>query len=277
MAKVNLVNYVERDSMIHRLKGSTKLVCFLFWSTAAMITYDTRWLVLLFVFALFMFKLSKIKFGDVKIVVYFIIFFLTLNLLTIYLFSPEEGVLIYGSRTVIFEGIGRFTLTVEQLFYMFNIMIKYLAVIPIALLFIVTTYPSEFASSLNQIGVPYRIAYSVSIALRYIPSIQDDFITISRAQQARGIDMSSKQSIIKRLRNASYTLFPLIFSSLNRIDVISNAMILRGFGKKKTRTWYQATPMTSQDVGAMIVCACFLVVSVALIFINQGRFYSPFN
>nr|WP_202968607.1 energy-coupling factor transporter transmembrane component T [Oceanobacillus picturae] len=34
---------------------------------------------------------------------------------------------------------------------------------------------------------------------------------------------------------------PLIFSSLERIEVISNAMELRGFGKKKKRTWYHAT------------------------------------
>ncbi len=277
MARLNIINYVKQDSFVHRLKGSTKLICFLLWSTAAMITYDTRFLLFLCLFALFMFKVSKIKFQDVKVVVYFILFFLALNLIMIYLFSPEEGVRIYGSRTVLWEGIGRYTVTVEQLFYQFNILIKYLAVFPVALLFVVTTYPSEFASSLNQIGVPYRIAYAVSIALRYIPTIQDDFIMISKAQQARGNDMSKKQPLFTRLKHASYTLFPLIFSSLNKIDVISNAMILRGFGKKSKRTWYQTTPITTNDLLSIAICMSFLVVSIILIIMNQGRFYSPFN
>ena len=56
----------------------------------------------------------------------------------------------------------------------------------------VTTNPSEFAASLNRIGVNYKIAYSVAIALRYIPDVQRDYKDISFAQQARGIEMSKK-------------------------------------------------------------------------------------
>ena len=54
-------------------------------------------------------------------------------------------------------------------------MMKYLAVIPVALLFILATNPSEFAASLNRIGISYNIGYAVAIALRYIPDVQDDF------------------------------------------------------------------------------------------------------
>ena len=39
----------------------------------------------------------------------------------------------------------------------------------------VATNPSEFAASLNKIGVNYKIAYSVAIALRYIPDVQRDY------------------------------------------------------------------------------------------------------
>ncbi len=63
-----------------------------------------------------------------------------------------------------------------------------------ALFFILATNPSEFAASLNKIGVSYKISYSVSIALRYIPDIQREYHDISFAQQARGIDMSKKKS-----------------------------------------------------------------------------------
>ena len=69
---------------------------------------------------------------------------------------------------------------------------------------------------------------------------------------------------------------PLIFSSIEKIDIISNAMILRGFGKRKKRTWYQARKMKMPDVIAIFVTAIFVIASIALIKINGGRFYNPF-
>ena len=99
--------------------------------------------------------------------------------------------------------IGPYTVTKEQLFYELNVILKYFATIPMALLFILTTDPSEFAASLNKIGVSYKVAYTVSIALRYIPDVQRDYKDISFAQQARGIDLSSKEKLSKRIKNSA--------------------------------------------------------------------------
>lgn len=63
----------------------------------------------------------------------------------------------------------------RRTFYLFNLVLKYFSTIPLALLFILTTNPSQFASSLNKIGLPYRSSYSVSLALRYIPDMQEKF------------------------------------------------------------------------------------------------------
>src|SRR5690606_22604894 len=150
------------------------------------------------------------------------------------------------------------------------------AVIPAALLFIVTTHPSEFAASLNKIGVNYKIAYSVSLALRYIPDIQRDFRTIAQAQQARGIDLSSKEKLGKRLKNASSIVMPLILSSLDRIDTISNAMELRAFGKKKKRTWYNEQSFKRTDYITIIMGLFILVGSLIITFYDGSRFYNPF-
>lgn len=109
----------------------------------------------------------------------------------------------------------RYHVTAEQLFYQFNITLKYIAVIPPALLFLLTTQPSEFAASLNKIGVSFRLSYAVSIAFRYIPEVQRDFKTIAQAQQARGIDISRNEKIVKRVKNVVAIIVPLIFSNLN--------------------------------------------------------------
>lgn len=149
-------------------------------------------------------------------------------------------------------------------------------VIPAALLFIVTTHPSEFAASLNRIGVPYKIAYAVSIALRYIPDIQRDFRNIAQSQQARGIDLSKKEKLFKRIKNASAIIIPLILSSLDRIEVITNAMELRGFGKNKKRTWYSRKPFKRGDYITIVLGACILGAALFITFHDGNRFYNPF-
>ena len=276
MASTFLLEYIEKDSVIHKLNGAAKLICFLFWTTAIMLTYDTRFLIFLTVLGFILFKVSKIRFKEIKIVFYLISIFLILNLLMIFLFSPLEGTKIYGTQHDIFRIFGNYVVTQEQLFYEFNIFIKYFSVIPVALLFVITTHPSEFASSLNRIGVPYKFSYAVSIALRYIPTVQEDFITISKAQQAKGIDISRNVKLTTRIKNVSYTLLPLIFSSIDKIDVISNAMLLRGFGKRNRRTWYQARKMKISDIVAILITGIFVIVSLILIKMNNGRFYNIF-
>ena len=166
-------------------------------------------------------------------------------------------------------------LTAEQLFYMCNISLKYFVALPVAILFISATDPSEFAASLNSIGISYKVGYSVAIALRYIPDIQRDYHSISQAQQARGVELGRKEPFFKRLKNSVNILLPLILTSLNRIDTISNAMELRGFGKKNKRTWYTRRPFARRDFIALAVGVVLLLISLTVT-IRFGRFYNPF-
>ncbi|MCI9259174.1 MULTISPECIES: energy-coupling factor transporter transmembrane component T family protein [Romboutsia] len=271
-----MLSYIKKDSPIHKSTGATKLICFLLWTIAAMITYDTRVLIGLFIVGIIAFKISKIKFEDVSFILYFILFFLALNALLIFIFSPYEGVEIYGSRTDLFHLIGPYTVTKEQLFYELNVILKYFATIPMALLFILTTDPSEFAASLNKIGISYKVAYTVSIALRYIPDVQRDYKDISFAQQARGIDLSSKEKLSKRIRNSAAILMPLIFSSLERIDKISLAMELRAFGNNKKRTWYNSRKFGKIDYISIAILIMIVAISIAMVKVNGSRFYNPF-
>ncbi|MRH42682.1 energy-coupling factor transporter transmembrane protein EcfT [Aquibacillus halophilus] len=273
---VEMLSFIDRKSPIHQLTGATKLVCFLLWSFAAMLTYDTRILVLLFIASLLIFKISKIKVREIAFILILILTFLLINNIAIYVFAPQQGVAIYGTKHILLQLVGNYDVTAEQLFYHLNITLKYFVVIPAALLFIVTTNPSEFASSLNRIGVSYRIAYAVSIALRYIPDIQRDYRTIALAQQARGVDLSRKEKLPTRIKNAASIVLPLIFSSLDRIEIISNVMDLRGFGKNKKRTWYRNRPFQKGDYIAISLLLLLLIISLVVTFYDGNRFYNPF-
>ena len=272
-----LLTYDPKDTWIHRLSGLTKLVFFLVWSMVSMITYDTRVLLFMLISSLIIFRVSKIEWKQISTVFNFILFFLCLNLIAVFLFSPYEGVKIYGTQQDLWHIAGNYTITKEQLFYEFNIMMKYFTVIPAVLMFILTTNPSEFAASMNRIGVSYKISYSIAIALRYIPDVQADFTKIKHAQEARGIEMSSKAGLIDRIKNVSSILFPLIFTSMDRIDVVSNAMELRGFGKNKKRTWYSGKKLSSKDITVIVVVLIFAAASLMITFADGSRFYNPFK
>ena len=271
-----VLSYEEKDTWIHRLSGVTKLVFFLLWSITSMLSYDTRVLLVMLICSLIIFRMSRTQWKQVGTVFKFIMFFLVINLLAIFIFSPDQGTKIYGTHTELLRIAGPYVVTKEQLFYEFNVMIKYLTVIPSVFMFIVTTNPSEFAASLNKVGISYNICYSVALALRYIPDVQDEYKKIKHAQEARGIEMSSKASLIGRIRKSSAILFPLIFTSMDRIDTVSNAMELRGFGKYRKRTWYSARALKRNDYIVLIVTVLFTITALMITFHNGSRFYNPF-
>lgn len=272
----NLFNYIDRQSPIHSLTGATKFVCLMLWSFAAMSTYDTRMLAGMAVAGVILFYIGKIRIKDVSFMFAFTVIFLVMNSFLIFLFSPRHGTTIYGTCTLLFGMTGRYALTAEQLFYHLNYVLKFMATVPVVLLFVTTTNPSEFAASLNKLGIKYSVAYSVALALRYIPDIQRQYHEISQAGQARGIEMTKKTSFINRLKASSAILIPLIITSMDRIEIISNAMELRCFGKNKKRTWYMARPFGIGDYTAMALCAMLVVLSVGLSRINGGRYFNPF-
>lgn len=267
-----LLTYSDQDTWIHRLCGVTKMIFFILWSVVGMITYDTRVLFTMLIISMIAFFMSKTEYKQVSTVFKFIGVFLVINILAIFFFSPYEGVKIYGTRTDLVHLFAHYTITKEQLFYECNVALKYFTVIPVALLFIVTTNPSEFAASLNKLGVNYKIGYAVSLALRYIPDVQREFVEIKHSQEARGIDMSKDVSLPTRIKGMSAMLFPLIFSSMERIEVVSSALELRGFGKNKKRTWYTGRSFTFADYGVIVFTVLFSVGGLVVTFYDGSRF-----
>ncbi len=277
IVKTKLFSYSQLDTFVHRLSGLTKLICFVLLTSSVMLTYDIRIIAGIMVLSLIMMRISQIKFSQIKLMLVYVLIFLATNFVLTFLFSPMYGVEIYGTRHDIFAIAGRYVLTQEQLFYQISKFSKYLSVIPLGMIFIFTTNPSEFASSLNGVGVSYRVCTSLSLTLRYFPDVTRDYKTISLAQQARGLEMTSKAKLSKRIKSIAAILVPLIFTTVDRIELISNAMDLRGFGKKKKRTWYAKKPLGTADYLSMLVCLLVLGITLYVrFFINHSFFYNPF-
>ncbi|PKO11471.1 MAG: hypothetical protein CVU40_00815 [Chloroflexi bacterium HGW-Chloroflexi-2] len=274
--KMKLFSYNLADTFIHRLSGLTKLICFLFLTFAVMYSYDIRVILVVMVFSILLMRTAHIQFSQVRLMVIYVLIFIFTNAVISFFFSPEFGTTIYGTSHE-FARVFGISLTYEQLFYQVTKMFKYASVVPLGMIFLLTTNPSEFASSLNGIKVNYKAAVAVSLTLRYFPDIQRDYKDIYLAQQARGLELSRKAKFIDRFKNSLLIVIPLIFSTLDRVEVISNAMDLRGFSKSKTRTWYTSRKFSRQDALALVVSGLIFIATVLVsIFINRSRFYNPF-
>lgn len=276
-AKIKLFSYDLVDTPVHRLSGLTKLVCFLLLTFAVMFTYDIRVILAVLFFSFAVLRLSQIRFSQIRLMLVYVLVFVLVNAVISFFFSPEQGVKIYGTRHDIADLYGGYKLTWEQIFYQTTKFFKYFSVIPLGIIFLLTTNPSEFASSLNGIGINYKAAFAVALTLRYFPDVQRDYHDISQAQQARGLELSHKAKFTDRFKNSLLIVIPLIFSSLDRIELISNAMDLRGFAKSRTRTWYTSRKLTSADYAALSVSVLILLATVGVsVFVNRSRFYNPF-
>ena len=113
---VKMLGYFERSSVIHQLSGVTKLIIFLLWSTAAMLTYDTRILLVLLIFSFVIFKLSKVRLREISLVLALILFFLLLNNLAIYLFSPKKAYRFTAVRLSSSQSMGAIILQLSNYF-----------------------------------------------------------------------------------------------------------------------------------------------------------------
>lgn len=277
MSQQKLIGYHPGTGFIHSLSAVSKLLFFLIVSILAMITYDTRLILFIAVFSLALFKMSGIRYKEISLILILTIIFAAMNALMVHLFAPRYGVELYGADTPLLSGLGVYSLTSQQAFYLVNLLLKYFCTVPLAIIFLMTTHPSQFASSLNQIGVSYKVAYAVSLTMRYIPDIQEEFYTIRMSQEARGLELSRKGKVMDRIKGNLSLVIPLIFSSLERIDTISTAMELRRFGKNKKRTWYTQQPLQRIDYAVLLFILALVVVTIYLFFVNQGRFYNPWR
>lgn len=233
--KAKLFDYVERDNFVFNLSGLTKIVSFFCLTFAVMFSYDIRVILAIMVFSFVVLHVSEIKFSQIKLMLYYALIFLVMNFALTFIFNPQYGVEIYGTYHEIFRFTERYVVTQEQLLYQITKLFKYASVIPLGMMFLLTTNPSEFAASLNSIGVSYKATYALALTLRYFPDMIRDYNDIALAQQSRGLDLSKKEKLGTRVKNIMNICVPLIFSTMDRIELISNAMDLRGFGKMKKR------------------------------------------
>jgi len=243
-----LINFKPNPSFLGRLNGSTKVPLFAVVLTAVLMSFDIR--IIAPILLLSSVALSTLK-PNKTILKASMVFFVVLNVINIILFwlvDPNVGSFyLGGDRTPLFN-VGNMVLTQESLWYLSVRFIKIFTSFMVSLVFIFSITPSQLAAGLASLKVPPKIAAIISLTFRFIPDLANDFQLMKISLQARGLELdASKVNPLERLKRNITLLIPFLLTSFNRVEVVANALDLRGFGHQKKRTYYVEEPPTLAD------------------------------
>lgn len=104
-----------------------------------------------------------------------------------------------------------------------------------AAVWMMTTSPQMITTGLLELGMPFKAGLAMSSAIRFIPFMNAERVTILEAQRARGLDLRSGNPI-KRAFRAAPVLVPLFGRAFLTAQNLSVAMDARGFGARPSRS-----------------------------------------
>ncbi|MCL2285773.1 MAG: energy-coupling factor transporter transmembrane protein EcfT [Firmicutes bacterium] len=270
-----MISYSPGTTPLQRLNGTTKVLGFLVITVYIIMTFDVRMLLPMFVLC----TIGVISMKPNWKLVFFMFAFMfvmagLIGSTMIILVRPSSGLTRVGAENIIWQLNDRFFISLELLWYVGMMFFKRVCSFASAILFIVAITPSELASGLNRLKVPYKICTIMALAFRTIPDIARDYGNIKNSLMMRGIEMDSKKAGLgTKLKQTIFMLAPLIMTSFGKVGNIANAMDLRGFGKHKQRTWYSEKEPTRADWVARVLI--ILLGLFCIYYIIQFRFVNP--
>jgi len=263
-----LINYSPGTTPIHRLNGATKVMGFIVVTVYIIMTFDVRVMAPMFILCTAGVISMRPNWKPIFLIMGFLFVMAGLiGSLMIVLIRPSSGLTHVGGETVIIRWTEHFFISKELLWYVSAMFFKRLCSLSTAILFILAITPSEIAAGFNKIGMPYKICTVIALAFRTIPDIARDYIDIKNSLMMRGVELDSRKvSLGKRLKQMLFILSPLIMTSFGRIQIIANAMDLRGYSKLKERSWYSEREPTKADwfargiiILAALVCLGYII------------------
>ncbi len=131
------------------------------------------------------------------------------------------------------------------------------------------TYAFEwYMTPLKLIRFPaHEIAMTLSIALRFIPTLLDETNRIMKAQESRGADFS--HGIGRRFRAIISLMIPLFVSAIDRSEELANAMEVRGYDPRAKRTRYRLLRFHFKDLLAFVLIGCIFAGIITLFVFDQ--------
>ena len=259
------------NTFTHRLDPRNKifLMIILFVSVFLKVTVWSSTLIISG--CLFLFLIGVMLFSKVSVISLLkslgAMWFLFIFLLVIYMFVPNPT---YPSNHVAFT-INNYPVYYDAFIQWGYIVIRLMMMLMVTMILTSTTKPMDLTYGLEWYLTPLKIikfpshivAMTLSIALRFIPTLIDETNRIIKAQSSRGVDFNHG-GIFKRFKAIFALIIPLFVSAISRSEELSDAMEARGYDPYAKRSRYRILKFHWCDLLALLIV---LMVFGAILFL----------
>jgi len=136
-----------------------------------------------------------------------------------------------------------------------ELFLRITVVVLASFIFIWTTDIRDLMTGLVRIGMPYRYAFAIFLALRFLPIVQQEVDAVKAAHAIRG--RASHSPIRHRIRLWQRYMFTVIVNSLRKAESTALAIESRGFGAYPDRTYTKKFRWTLTGILLLILFIAF--------------------
>ena len=278
---MTLGKYVNNDTFIHRLDARNKFILLFVYMVIIFLINPSKegfeligWIAygLLVVFFIVLYKIAKLKFMMVFISLK-PMWFMMIFLFIINLFVYKGGPQIKPEWWI-------FDIHLEAITQTLKIVIRLLLLITLSTLFTATTKPLDITVAIDDLFAWLKVfkinvhilSMTISIALRFIPTILDETYRFMIAQASRGVDFKNGNLKEKTVAITSL-IIPLFISSISRSDELANAMEARNYNPLAKRSRYRNLKWSLKDTLTMIFTIVILSLQITFIVLFNNNVF----
>jgi energy-coupling factor transport system permease protein len=260
-----LVAYYPGRSLIHKLDPRAKIIFLIVVSTSIFMIESipvALWMLAVMIILWAVARLPvSILWGFLKVLFPIFIFLFIVQAI----FYPGTHTLI---KPLIPIGKGYGQVALEGVLFAVLLIIRLMTMIIMLPLVSFTTPVQVFALGMVKMGLPYRLAYTITTALNLVPILQTETAVIVDAQRLRAMQSFEKGKLMDKIRAYPALVTPLVIGSMRRAQLMAVAMDSRAFGASKERTYLEDIRMRIPDwvflVGSILLAVLVVVASIIL-------------
>jgi energy-coupling factor transport system permease protein len=280
------LNYRPRGSILEQFDPRARWIFSLLVLFSIVQSWDIRFLLFFFLLAIFQYIITRLTWHETRRAWLLIILIVTSMVLLNTLITSSgtisevmgtgHPILSFQVQVPVVNWVWQFVLTIERLWFG---LAQVLRISSIALMFMVIPFtmdPRIYGVTFKGMGFPDRLAFTLDLAFRFIPTLARDFSVTLDAQRARGYEIErAGGGLFAQIRKVAPLLVPVTMNSILTGEDVVNAMDLRCFGLRP-RTWIQTLQYRWFDFALIGFGILLLAGSLAAHFIfHLGEFWVP--
>ena len=191
--------------------------------------------------------------------------------LTIFMFfiPPSDG------KYILYAFPNGYTLYYDGLLQVLFVVLRLVLMVALTVILTSTTSSVDITYALEWYLTPLKlikfpiqiISLTISLALRFIPTLLNESHRIMNAQKSRGVDYN-KGFLVSKIKSITTLIIPLLVSCFTKSDELAIAMDSRGYDPYGKRSKYRELKFKWSDLfsflfiliigGAFITLSCFI-------------------